>query len=40
MYEILVTLEDDVKEKDAIELLESIRKIPEVAYATIMGEEE
>jgi len=40
MYEIIVTLEDDVTEKNAKELLEQIRKIPEVAYATIMGEDE
>ena len=31
MYEIVVTLEDDVTEKNAKELLELIRKIPEVA---------
>ena len=40
MYEIIVTLEDDVTEKNAKELLEQIRKIPEVAMATIMGDDE
>ena len=39
MYEILVTLESDVKEKDAKELLEHIRKIPEVAMASMIGDE-
>ena len=36
MYIITVELEPDVNEKDAKELLEQIRKIPEVAMATIL----
>ena len=40
MYEIIVTLEDDVTEKNAKELLEQIRKIPEVAYAIMEGDDE
>jgi len=40
MYIITVELEDDVTEKNAKELLELIRKIPEVAMATIMGDDE
>ncbi len=39
MYEITIKLEEDVKEKDAKELLEQIRRIPEVAYANMIGEE-
>ena len=40
MYEILVTLEDEVKEKEAKEMLELIKKSPEVADAILMGEDE
>ena len=39
MFYITVELEYDVNEKDAKEVLQMIKNIPEVAIATMEGEE-
>jgi len=39
MYYISVELEDDVNEKDAQEVLESIRSFPEVSQATMVKDD-